>query len=120
MKMTIRFAGPVAFIGMSVLAPIVSHADDTKGIDECIQTVIKNAVPAGYPVRVVKQGLERRQPTYMGASTKIYVTARGEETGKIFGQATCVLNPRGTLVAVHMEPTDVRLADNSASTRSGG
>jgi hypothetical protein len=122
-KMNIRFAGLATFIGMSVLAaPIVSHADNTKGVDECIQAVIKNAVPAGYPVRVVKQGLERQSPQsiFMSAPTKIYVTARGEETGKIFGQATCVLNPRCTLVAVHMEPTDVRLADNSASTLPGG
>jgi hypothetical protein len=87
---------------LSLLAlPISGHARES-AIDQCIQKVVTEVVPEGFPVVVQKtEGIESAPSiTDATGSMRVLVIARGQDSGKTYGRGTCVVNRTGKLVAV--------------------
>jgi hypothetical protein len=87
---------------LSLLAlPISGHARES-AVDQCIQKVMTEVVPEGFPVVIQKTDGIETAPSITDAtgSMRVLVIARGQETGKTYGRGTCVVNRTGKLVAV--------------------
>jgi hypothetical protein len=100
---------------LSLLAlPISGHARES-AIDQCIQKVVTEVVPEGFPVVVQKtDGIEQAPSLSDAAGTmRVLVIARGQDTGKTYGRGTCVVNRTGKLVAVTVSESRIE-ADKQA------
>lgn len=114
-------------LSMAVLAalalPVVSNAKDTavaESVDQCVQTFVSQVVPEGHPVQILRDQIRVPVHSLYSAPSRVVLIAKGAETGKTYGRATCLMSSRGALVAVYVRGSNVRLASNSAvSDRTG-
>lgn len=99
--------------------PVASNAADGEGVDQCVQTFIKEVLPAGHSVEIRSEDI-RSTATLLGSGRSVVsVVARGEKHGKVFGRATCVLSRKGSLVSMQLRGSPVRVADQGAPLQAG-
>ena len=102
--MKTRFAKTALTLTVGLFAlPMTQHANAT-AVDQCIETVATQVVPEGFPVVVLKDDDIKHSTatTDLLGSTKVFVTARGQDSGKTYGRGTCVVSRTGNLVAVYV------------------
>jgi hypothetical protein len=97
--MMIRFAKAPLIVCCLALLPLTSEARGN-AVEQCVQSVVSQVVPEGLPV-IVKRDI-RSIPTAFTSHSKVFITARGEETGKTYGRAVCTIDRMGNLVAIDM------------------
>jgi hypothetical protein len=81
-------------------------------MDTCINAFVSEQLPAGHPLKIVKRDTTNRW-TYP-PNSKIEIHAKGRRTGESYGSATCVVNRKGELVAMHVHGERARYADGGA------
>lgn len=86
--------------------PVVSHANDGQALDQCVQMFVKEVVPADQPVQVRHDDISGATRNLSATRSTVKLVARGEKYGKLFGRASCVMDRKGSLVAVYVH--DVR------------
>ncbi|MFL6548791.1 MAG: hypothetical protein ACJ8OJ_08850 [Povalibacter sp.] len=94
----------------SVTMPAFGHAREhaqESAMDQCIQTMVDRVVPEGFPVVVRRDEIDVSAPSDFTGAAKIFITARGQETGETFGRATCLLNRNGNLLAIYVNGSRV-------------
>jgi hypothetical protein len=103
MTMKTKFTKTALTLAAACFVLPLSHANAT-AVDQCIETVATQVVPEGFPVLMRKDDDIKHSfaTTDLLGSTKVFVTARGEETGKTYGRGTCVVSRTGHLVAVYV------------------
>jgi len=115
-------ASLIAAIAAVSIAPVASQASSKKGLDNCIDTFVKEQVPQGHPVRIVKRA--RFEYSLLGFSgPETYeVHAKGAESGESYGSAKCVVGRKGEVLAMYVEGSPIRLAKDitPAEQASGG
>lgn len=105
-----------------MIAPVATQASSTKGMNACIETFVKEHVPAGHTVRIVKRARFEVPFIGFGGREAYLVSAKGAQTGESFGSAECVVDRKGSVLAMHIQDSPVRLAKDggSAQQASGG
>lgn len=104
----------------SVLAvAAATSASGASPMDTCIQAFVAEALPQGHPVKVVKREMSDLYYNHQPAK-KIVVKSKGKRSGKSYGAATCYLDDKGGLLAMHVEGERVRVAQASAAPRKSG
>jgi hypothetical protein len=103
----------------AVSLPVASNAADSDAVDQCVQTFVKEMLPAGHSVEIRSEAI-RSSATLLGSGRSIVnVVARGEKHGKLFGSAKCVISRQGSLVSMQLRGTRIRVADQGAPIQAG-
>lgn len=90
--------------------PVASNAREGEALDRCVQTFIKEVVPPEHSVQVRQDDIRASMRSLGANRTKVNLRARGAKYGKLFGRATCVMDRDGSLVAMYVHDTRVRIA----------
>lgn len=120
--MNMRFGKKFVLVGAlaAALLPAAGHTGDTRALDQCVQAFVNEALPAGQPVQIQYNEIHSAVKVPAGTRSKVAVVARGAETGKEYGRATCVLNRSGSLVAVYSQGSRIWVASNDKSRARTG
>lgn len=113
--MTIRFGKGILMLAACAAAaaiPATSQAAGTNAMDNCIRTFVAEQLPKGRKIEVVKREMT---PLYWGSTRPltIQVQAKGKRSGKEIAAATCEMNGKGELVAMHVKGERIRYANAS-------
>ncbi|PZN32578.1 MAG: hypothetical protein DIU71_07210 [Proteobacteria bacterium] len=99
----------VAIAGMFAVSavPLAASAGPAQALDACLESYVETYVPAGHPIKLIKQR-ERRAPfTEFSQSSGPYtiaIEARGTESGKLYGSARCIADARGHVIVMDTPP----------------
>jgi hypothetical protein len=101
-------------IGSAVLmaTPLMTQAKSEIGMDACLNAFVSEEIPEGHPVKIVK--LDSVSGWMSPRNSTIEITAKGRRSGDSYGAATCVVNRKGELVAMHIHDERARYADGGA------
>ena len=101
-------------IGSAALmaTPLMTQAKSEVGMDACINAFVSEEIPEGHPLKIVKRDSTSRWA--FPPDSTIEITAKGRRTGESYGAATCVVNRKGELVAMHIHEERTRYADGGA------
>ena len=92
--------------------PLATQAKD-KAMDTCIDTFVKEQLPEGHSVKVVKRRASSLQwGGTLQQPTRINVSAKGGQSGADYGSATCVMNRKGELIAMEIRGQSARYAES--------
>lgn len=82
--------------------PFATRASDTPALDLCVHTFVKEVVPADRAAEIRRDEIVGSIASMGANRTKVDLVAQGEKHAKVFGRATCVMDGRGTLVAMYL------------------
>lgn len=101
-------------IGSTALmaTPLLTQAKSEIGMDACINAFVSEEIPEGHPLKIVKRDSTSRWA--FPKDSTIEITAKGRRTGESYGAATCVVNRKGELVAMHIHEEPARYAGGGA------
>lgn len=108
-----KFAKSLSLAAATVImaAPFTTQAStDDAAMDACIRAFVSATLPKEQPVTVRKEETAVSPIMVHERSYKIVVSARGVESGKHLGRATCLVNRSGEVVAVNGKPVQTKLA----------
>jgi hypothetical protein len=93
-------------VSLAVLAaaslPLASHASENPALDRCVQTFVKEVVPADRQVEIRHEDILASTKAISATRSKVTLVARGEKYSKLFGRASCVIDRNGSLVAMYL------------------
>jgi hypothetical protein len=101
-------------IGSAALmaTPLMTQAKGEVGMDACISAFVSEEIPEGHPLKIVKR--DSSSAWMSPRNSMIEIAAKGRRTGESYGAATCVVNRKGELVAMHIHEERARYADGGA------
>lgn len=112
--MNTRISKTVSFAVASIAfaAPFASQAGSSEAaaMDTCINAFVAANLPKEQPVRVQKQEAAPSPLAFYSRGYKIYVSAKGLESGKYLARGTCLVDSSGQVVALNGKPLSQKLA----------
>jgi hypothetical protein len=91
----------VAVLAIASL-PVSSYANESQALDQCVQTFVKQVVPADRSVQVKQDDISASTIVLSATRSRVELEARSETNRKLLGRATCVMNRNGSLVAMYL------------------
>jgi hypothetical protein len=95
-----------ALIAASV--SVASHADTNPALDLCVQKFVAEVVPADHTSEVRHADIVASIKPITASQSKVMLIAKGESDAKLFGQASCVIDRNGMLVAMYLYDAKLR------------
>lgn len=86
-------------------APLVSHADDTRAVNACVQTFLDSDLAKNRKVTVQTFSDSVVRPIVLSGLQRIEVVAKGRESGKRIAHIVCHADSKGTIIAVNGRPS---------------
>jgi hypothetical protein len=102
----------IAAATVALAAPFATRADShNAAMDSCINAFVASSLPKGQPVKIKKDDAVNDPLSFFVAPAyRIVVSAKGVESGKYLARGTCIVDRRGTVIALNGKPLTQSLA----------